>query len=159
MRLILSLIMLFLSFYASADKEYFHCKGVLDSYWMFDTEAIKSTSISPDRKSLARLRNIGAVDEFFDVEMSDEWFKVKTFLPGGMFADMEQIYFVNRNGKKSISRQNNSLFGIVEKEFDCARGIEGEDLNTFFLMNSELPSIKPEEELNIQFNNSEKNWN
>ena len=145
---------IFLSTNALSEVVYYHCEKAIDSYWMFDIEAISNKEITPHIKPKVRMRQMSEVIEFGNVEMTDEWFKV--------IRGIDQTSFFNRQGKESFFRANDIFFGISNIDMECriVNKIDGENLNIFFLTRSELNKRKG----NLKtkgFNNlpEVKNWN
>ena len=159
LNLIILLITVALSTNAASNVEYYHCEKGIDNYWKFDIDAIDS--ISPYSKPEARRRATGEVMEYSNVRMSEEWFKVITYVGGGMMADTEITFYINRQGKNSIVKQNNALFGMIEDDLGvCKNYIDGEDLNTLFKMQSELKKERDKAEANrLKDLPPPKNWN
>lgn len=131
--------------------EYFHCEKRIDSYWKFDTEAISNKEITPYIKPKVRMRQMGEVTEFGNVEMTDEWFKVTM--------GIDFVRFFNRKGRTSFVRANDIFFGTQNVDAECksVSEIEGEDLSKFFLTNVELEKERTKEKSKGAA--PSKNWN
>jgi len=157
--LFLIIATLFCSTFALSKVEYYHCEKGVDNYWKFNVSAIDS--ISPYSKPEVRRRAMGEVMEYSNVRMSDEWFKVITYAGGGWLADTEITFYINRQGKKSMYKQNNPLFGIIEEDVGvCKNYIEGENLDTLFKMQSELQQEREAiEAKRLENLPPPKNWN
>ncbi len=144
---------LLLSTNALSKIEYYHCKEGIDTYWKFDTDAIND--ISPNAGPGVRKRSLGEVQELTNVRISKDWFKVVWTFDG-----IELQWFISRTGKKSSHRQDNPLFGLIKRDMGVCQGIKDEDLDTLFLMQSELQErdklIKQEEN---EKRPPSKNWN
>jgi hypothetical protein len=142
-----------LSTNALSKIEYYHCKGGIDTYWKFDIYAIND--ISPDAGYGVRKRSMGEVQELTNVKMSKDWFKVVWTYQG-----MELQWFISRTGKNSSHRQDNPLFGLIKRDMGVCQGIKNEDLDTLFLMQSELQ--EKDRLMKLELNTHKppsKNWN
>lgn len=137
----------------SAEYEYYHCEKGIDSYWRFDVSVIDD--ISPDAGPAVRVRQMSEVSELSNVRMSKDWFRI--IRPIQL---TEILTFISRTGKKSMNRHDNPILGIVENDFGVCGPIVGEDLDTLFMMQSELRDKREEDEAKKLANQpAPQNWN
>ena len=153
-----------ISFYANSEIEYYDCgeENYDRVYFKFDLDAIDD--ISPDTNSGVRLRSYGEVFEPLDVRVSQKWFKVTEIREIGFWVDLtDAIFFINRKGGESFYKDYANFLGDdrIKKSLGyCKNNIKGENLNTFFKMNSELQKEREDAELNKIANQpSAMNWN
>ncbi len=159
---IVALSTILLSISAQSEIEYYHCEESVDTFWKFDIDAINNKSISPHKNPKVRVRQLGFVDEFSDVEISSEWLKVTSFVGGGLFQpDIEIETYINRRGGHSIRQVVNPIFGDGKSDMGVCKGfIEGENLDTLFKMQSELQQeMKDLEGEQLESSPPLKNWN
>ena len=150
---IAAVLTIFLSVNSFSKVEYYSCKEGVDKDWRFDLDAINQ--ISPDAPPAVRMRQLGEVMEFSNLQVSDDWFKV--IIRVGY---VEQTFFISRTGKESIMKSN-TILGLQQRSMGvCKNHIKGEDLDTYFKMQSELQQEqKDTEKTRLKNLPPSKNWN